>query len=122
MIYTPISFTSMNILFDHRATKPSPEEFATVGGQQGNTKLTIAEYPSLQTATRYLVVFTPALNASTHTITSQWQLVYNAFPIDAQGIVLLQQAGSPNEPGPGKPQPEVKIALSALQQQLATCH
>lgn len=122
MIYTPVAFTSMNILFDHRTTKPSSEEFAMVGGQQGTTQVTMAEYPSLQASTRYLVVFTPGLNASTHTLDSQWQLVYNAFPIDAQGMVLLQQAGSPNERGSGQPQPEVKIAFSDLQQQLAACH
>lgn len=122
MIYTPIQFISMNILLDHRSSKQPPEEFVLVGGQQGTTKITIGEYPSLKTATRYLVVFAPGLNASTHSNTLQWQLVYEAFPIDAQGIVTLQQAGSPNEPGSGQPQPAVKIALTALQQQLAACH
>lgn len=122
MIYTPIQFTRMNILLDHRSSKQVPEEFAMVGGQQGTTKLTVGEYPLLKNSTRYLVVFVPGLNASTHKLTLQWQLVYNAFPIDAQGMVTLQQAGSPNEPGSGQPQSEVKIALTALQQQLAKCH
>lgn len=122
MIYTPVQFTQMTILLDHRSAKQSPEEFVMEGGQQGTTKITVGEYPVLKTSTRYLVVFAPGFNASTHTLTEQWQLVYNAFPIDTQGVVLLQQAGSPKEPGVGQLQPEIKISLTALQQQLAACH
>lgn len=122
MIYTPIQFTSMSILRDNRPAKQASEEFVIEGGQAGTTRITVGEYPHLQTATRYLVVFAPGINASTHQSTYQWQVVYNAFPIDAHNMVTLQQAGSPNEPGSGKPQPEVTISLSSLQQQLAACH
>ncbi|MEO6890870.1 MAG: hypothetical protein ABI456_15655 [Ktedonobacteraceae bacterium] len=122
MIYMPIQFTSMNILLDHRSVKQLPAEFVMEGGQQGTTKMSVGEYPLLKTSTRYLVVFVPGLNASTHALTQQWQLAYNAFPIDAHGMVTLQRASSPNEPGVGQPQPEVKITLTALQQQLAACH
>jgi hypothetical protein len=121
-IYTPVQFTSMKIMLDHRSSKLSPEEFVMAGGLQGTTKITVGEFPQLKVSTRYLVVIVPGLNATTHRLTLQWQIVYNAFPIDAQGVVTLQQAGSPNEPGSGKPQPAVKITLTALQQQLASCH
>jgi hypothetical protein len=122
MIYTPLQFTRMKVLLDHRSTRQPPEEFVMVGGQQGTTKITVGEYPFLKTSTRYLVVFVLGLNASTHQLTQQWLLVYNAFPIDAQDMILLQQAGSSKEPGPGQPRSEVKVALTALQQQLAACH
>lgn len=120
-IYTPVHFTSLTILKDRRSSKLAPEEFVMMGGQQGTTKISIGEFPQLKVATRYLVVVVPALNATTHHLTLQWQIVYNAFPIDAQGVVTLQQAGSPNEPGVGKPQQTVTITLAALQQQLAHC-
>jgi hypothetical protein len=120
-IYTPVYFTSMTILRDQRSSKLAAEEFVMVGGQQGTTRISIGEFPQLKASTRYLVVVVPGLNATTHHLTLQWQVVYNAFPIDAQGVVTLQPAGSPNEPGAGKPQPAVTITLAALQQQLAHC-
>ena len=121
MIYTPIQFTSMTIVFDRRSSKQPPESFVMVGGQQGTTKITIAAFPYLTASTRYLVVIAPGLNASTHQLTLRWQEVYDAFPIDAQNMVLLQAASDPHEPGPGTPQPEVKMPLSTLLQQLAGC-
>jgi hypothetical protein len=119
MIYTPIQFTSMTIVFDHRSSKQPPESFVMVGGQQGTTKITIAEFPHLTASTRYLVVFVSGLNATTHQRTFRWQEVYDAFPIDAQNMVVLQAAST--EPGIGTPQPEVKMPLSTLLQQLAGC-
>lgn len=119
MIYTPIQFTSMTIVLDHRSAKQPPEEFVMVGGQQGITKMTVGAFPHLTASTRYLVVFTPGLNATTHQLTLQWQVVYEAFPIDAQNMVLLQAKSV--EHGQVA-QPEVKMPLSTLLQQLAGCH
>lgn len=121
MIYTTMYFSRMTILKDRRSSKQAPEEFVMEGGQQSTTRISVGEFPQLKVSTRYLVVVVPALNATTHSLTLQWQVIYNAFPIDAQGVVTLQQAGSPKEPGVGKPQPAVTITLAALQQQLAQC-
>jgi hypothetical protein len=121
MIYTPIQFRSMTIVFDRRSSKQPPEAFGMVGGQQGTTKITIAEFPHLTASTRYLVVFGRGFNATTHQPTFRWQVAYNAFPIDAQNMVELQAASDPHEPGSGTPQPEVKMPLSTLLQQLAGC-
>jgi hypothetical protein len=48
-------------------------------------------------------------------------LISYAFPIDANGKVIIQQAGDPNEPGPGVPQPEISVALTDLKAMLARC-
>jgi hypothetical protein len=119
MIYTPIQFTSMTIVFDHRSSKQPPESFVMVGGQQGTTKITVEEFPHLTASKRYLVVFVSGLNATTHQPTLRWQEVFDAFPINAQNMVVLQAAST--EPGIGTPQPEVKMPLSTLLQQLAGC-
>jgi hypothetical protein len=119
MIYTPIQFTSMTIVFDHRSSKQPPESFVLVGGQQGTTKITVAAFPHLTASTRYLVVLVSGLNATTHQPTLRWQEVYDAFPIDAQNLVMLQAASA--EPGRGTPQPEVKMPLATLLQHLAGC-
>jgi hypothetical protein len=121
MIYTPIQFTSMTIVFDRRSSKQPPESYVLVGGQQGTTKITIGDFPHLTASTRYLVVFASTLDATTHQLTLRWQEVYDAFPIDAQNMVELQAASDPHEPGSGTPQPEVKMPLSTLLQQLAGC-
>jgi hypothetical protein len=44
-----------------------------------------------------------------------------AFPVDAHSMVILHQAGSPNEPGTGAVQPELSVALADLKSTLASC-
>src|SRR5258708_6465186 len=62
-IYTPVQFTSMKIMLDHRSSKLSPEEFVMAGGLQGTTKITVGEFPQLKVTTRYLLVIVTGLNA-----------------------------------------------------------
>jgi hypothetical protein len=98
-IYTPITFTRLAPLLDHRHV--TTKEFLTVGGH-------------------YLVVLWPS-TPQTGGNTEERLVVGNTYPIDAQGIVTLQQAGDPNEPGSGQRDPAITVPLASLKQQLANC-
>lgn len=118
-IYTPVTFARFVPLIDHRhvATK----EFLTIGGQVGQDTYEADELPTLPgTGGHYIVVFSPA-TPHTGGNTEASLVVGWAYPVDAQGMVVLQQAGNPNEPGPGSPSPPILIALASLKQRLAAC-
>ena len=118
-IYTPVNFSGLTVSVDHR-TQPTAE-FATVGGQVGHDRYIINEFPQVTVGSRYVVLFAPAYNPATHATVESTLLVYDAFPITSQGVVILQAAGSATEPGQGQPQPEISMPLSQLTQQLAAC-
>lgn len=118
-IYTPITFARFATLVDHRhvATK----EFLTLGGQVGQDSYYINDVSTLQgTGGHYVVVLYPSTPQSGGN-TEVSLVVGHAYPVDAQGIVMLQAAGNSNEPGVGSAQPAITIALTALKQQLAAC-
>ncbi len=117
-LYTPVTFSTLRALVDHR-TQPVAE-YVTMGGTVSQDQMTVDPYPQLADGGHYVIVFGPGNEPGTGKV-AKWLVVYNAFPFDAQGNVVLQQAGSPNEPGPGQPQPEIKLPLSSLEQQLAAC-
>jgi len=118
-IYTPVRFTRFVPLIDHRQV--ATQEFLTVGGQVGKNSYSIDEDPTLPgTGGHYIVVLAPSTLQSSGK--SAVALVVGcAYPVDARGIVTLQQAGSPHEPGVGAPQPAITIALTDLRQRLAQC-
>lgn len=120
-IYTPVHFGTMRILHDRR--RQATQAFVTVGGQVGSDQFWIIGFPQLQPNGHYVLVFAPGLQPPRGRQES-WLEVYDAFPVDAHGIVTLQQPGAPAEPGPGQPQPAVQVALSlsSLQQHLANCN
>lgn len=118
-IYTPVTFSTLHLLVDHR---PQPVvTYVTMGGKVGQDQIIIDPYPQLANGSHYVIVFGPGNEPGVGKV-GKWLIVYNAFPVDAQGNVVLQQAGSPNESGPGQPQPAIKLPLSSLEQQLAACH
>jgi hypothetical protein len=118
-IYTPLRFTQNHPLIDHR---PAPtKQFVTDGGQVGSDSIAIEPFPVLRDGGHYLVVFSPGLTPAGKGTTTDWLVVYDAFPIDAHGMVQLQAASPTNEPGLGQPQPEIKLSLTSLKQQLAAC-
>lgn len=118
-IYTPLRFAQNHPLIDHR---PAPtREFVTNGGQVGSDSISIDPFPNLRDGGHYIVVFSPGLMPAGRGKTADWLVVYDAFPIDAQGMVQLQAASPSNEPGPGQPQQEIKLSLTSLKQQLAAC-
>jgi hypothetical protein len=118
-MYTPVQFRTMKVLRDlrHVATK----EFMTVGGQVQQDQFWLDPFPQLQDTGHYVIVFGPGSQPVGKGKVEEWLEVYDAYPVDAQGMVTLQQASSPNEPGPGQPQSAVKISLTDLQHQLAAC-
>jgi hypothetical protein len=118
-IYTPITFARFVPLVDYRyvATKG----FLTVGGQVGQDSYSIDASPTLAgVGGHYVVVLFPS-TPHTGGNTEVALVVGYAYPVDAQGIVTLQPAGNPKEPGIGPPQPAITIALASLRQQLAAC-
>jgi hypothetical protein len=118
-IYTPVTFSTLHVLVDHR---PQPViTYVTEGGKVGQDQIFTDPFPQLADGGHYVIVFGPGNEPGVGKV-GKWLIVYDAFPVDAQENVVLQQAGSPNEPGPGQPRPEIKLSLSSLEQQLAACH
>lgn len=118
-IYTPVTFAQFTPLIDHR--KVATQEFLTLGGQVGQDSYSMDGAPTLPgTGGHYVVVLYPS---SPHTggNTEASLVVGNAYPVNAQGMVVLQAAGDPNEPGVGPAQPAITITLASLKQQLAGC-
>lgn len=118
-IYTSVQFGTMKIFKDRR--QQPTKKFLTVGGQVQQDQIWSEPFPQLKNGDHYLIVFAPGVQPLSKGKVAEWLTVYNAFPIDTQGMVILQQAGSPNEPGSGTPASEVKISLTDLQMQLAAC-
>lgn len=118
-IYTPITFARFVPLVDHRQV--ATKEFLTVGGQVGQDSYFIDASPTLAgTGGHYVVALFPS-TPHTGGNTEISLVVGYAYPVDAHGIVTLQPAGNPNEPGVGPVQPAITIALASLRQQLAAC-
>lgn len=118
-VYTPVVFAHLTTLVDHRHI--TTQEFLTIGGQVGNDRYFVDDDPTLVgTGGHFIVVLFPS-TPQTGGNTEVALVVGNAYPISAQGIVTLQQAGDPNEPGPGQVQPAITISLASLKQQLASC-
>lgn len=118
-IYTPVTFARLVPLVDHR--RVVTKEFLTLGGQVGQDSYFIDDVSTLPgTSGHYLVVLYPSM-PQTGGNTEVSLVVGNAYPVDAQGMVVLQVAGNPNEPGVGPTQPAIAIALTSLEQQLAAC-
>ncbi len=117
-IYTSVRFGTMKVFKDHRQW--STKEFVTLRGQVQQDQYWLDPFPQLTGGDHYLIVFSPGDQPLGGKV-EDWLTVYDAFPVDSQGTVTLQQAGSPNEPGPGKPQPAINISLTDLQHQLAAC-
>jgi hypothetical protein len=118
-IYTPVTFSSLHALVDHRPQTPAA--YVSMGGQVGQDQFSIDPFPQVADGKHYLIVFGPANEPAVGKV-AKWLVICEAYPIDAQGNVTLQQAGSPNEPGTGQPQSEIKLSLTSLRQQWAACH
>ncbi len=118
-IYTPVTFTRLVPLLDHR--RVATKEYVTIGGQVGKDSYRIDEDPTLAgTGGHFIVVLYPS-TPQTGGNTEEVLVAGNAYQVDAQGMVILQQAGNPNEPGPGQLQPAITISLASLKQRLASC-
>ncbi len=112
-ILTPVRFSQMNVLADHRG-RPTTE-FVTLGGIVGQDQFWLHDMPQLRPAARYVVVFVPSFSVQAGTLTDATLGAIDAFPIDA-GVLLHGQSVEQ-----GVTQPEVKIRLSELRQMLLAC-
>lgn len=118
-IYRPVTFGRFIPLHDRRAAPTV--EYITVGGWVGQDSYEADELPQLpEVGGHYVVVFAPPVSA-TALARGDVMLASYAFPVTAAGTVILQQAGDPNEPGIGTPQPAITIPLADLTQLLASC-
>ncbi len=115
-IYTPIRFSTFQILLDfrHQPTR----EYVMMGGQVGQDTYADTDYPSPPIGQRYVMIFGPTLRAGQSNGYFDVLFLYEVFPIDGQGNVLLQQTGIEQGHVYGQ---NVTISLSALTAQLATC-
>ncbi len=83
----------------------------------GQDEYWIHGFPLLTAGQRYLIVFSPGLSAGAG-ITQTLLVAYNAFPIDNQEVVVLKTKQV--EQG-HVTQEEVRLPLSQILQQLASC-
>ncbi len=118
-ILTPVLFANQQPLVDHRSS--STTEYAQLGGSDGQDSVIIDPFPQLKNGGHYVVVFAPGSLPAGEGTTTERLVVFDAFPVDAHGMVLLQAAGSKSEPGPVQSQPEIKVSLTDLKLRLATC-
>jgi hypothetical protein len=115
-IYSPLIFSQMRIFVDHRSQPTS--EYANVGGQVGQDQIWIDDFSLLTNGSRYVAVFVPTIDAQTEGYTEKILFASDAFPVDAQGMVLFK----PQLVEQGVvTQKEQKFALSDMEQQLAGC-
>ncbi|HEU4782341.1 MAG TPA: hypothetical protein VFS83_03280 [Ktedonobacterales bacterium] len=118
-LYTPVMFAHIAIYKDHR--KASTRQFVTLGGKNGQDSYYLDGFPQLTIGGHYVVVFVPTQTQQGAPLNFDTMAVFDAFPIDANDIVTLQQASSPDEPGEGIPAPRIAMPLAQLQQALARC-
>jgi hypothetical protein len=116
MIITPVQLSAMQIHLDYRSQPASTQEFATIGGSVGADHYSLG-YPQVTSRQHYLFAFVDALEAVTQRQTEQWMLIVGAFPVDAQGIVTLQNATAEQ----GTAIPARTMPLAQILQQLTGC-
>ncbi len=118
-IYTPLQFSSVHIYIDNR--KQATSEFAILGGQVGADQYIANEMTSLVAAGKaYLMVLLPGVD-QTHARTEKLMVVQEAFPIDEQGIVTLEEAHSEGKGADSQEVPAVTRPLSEFVDGLANC-
>ncbi|HEX9068813.1 MAG TPA: hypothetical protein VF807_08590 [Ktedonobacterales bacterium] len=118
MIYTPMTLAQIAVLHDPKNSLQVMPEIVTLGGKVGQDQIAIAPYPHLQAGGHYIITLVPALDNLVTKNPPRRSIVSQAFPIDAQGNVMLRQQVI--EQGQIS-QYELKVSLASLKQQLAAC-
>jgi hypothetical protein len=88
--------------------------------QIGTDSYECSEFPLLAPGGHYIVAFTPSVVVQQTTQNTDILLACKAFPIDANGVVQLQERGDPTEPGGGALTQHITMPLSQLQEQVAS--
>jgi hypothetical protein len=116
MIYTPIQPGTFNTLLDRRSGPT--HEFVVLGGQVGQDTYALEDYPQPPSNKRFLMLFLPSNHAGQPGYFQDSLVLYDAFPIDSQGNVLLQQQSIEQGQTYGQ---NVSIPLTTLASDLAGC-
>lgn len=88
-IYTPVVFSTMKVLVDHR---PQPtREYTIPGGQVGQDRLQVATAPTLAPKQRALLVFIPGLEGGSPGYDQHWMIVYWTYRIVGNEVVTQEQ-------------------------------
>jgi hypothetical protein len=119
-IYTPLHFLHTQIYVDNRHQPQRTTEYATIGGTVPPDSYDMG-YAQVEPKGSYLLTLVPGSDPVAHAWTETVYLVNDAFPIDAQGNVILQP---PHTEGKGQQTqnfPAVTMPLTQLAQQLASC-
>lgn len=119
-IYTPVYFSHTQIVSDHR-TQPTVQ-YGTMGGQDGQDSMRIDGYGQVQAGQRFLLVFTYAIDPSTHKPSQNTLIVLQDFPMNAQGQVQQFNPAYANHVGQDTPAEFMYVPLNSVVQQMLKCH
>ena len=113
---TPFQLSKMQPLLDHR--QQPTQELMFQGGQIGTVKMVKEDNPHPEVGSRYVMLLANAYDPETHIYSELRLELAAAFSVDEQEMVLLDRQTI--EQGVVT-QPEVKVPLSEIQKELASC-
>jgi hypothetical protein len=119
-IYTPVSFSRMQIASDHR-TQPTAQ-YITMGGQDGQDSMRIDGYGQVKAGQRFLLVFTYAIDPSSRKPIQNMLVVLQDFPMNEQGQVQQFNPAYANHVGPDTPAEMMYVPLNQVVRQMLVCH
>jgi len=119
-IYTSVYFSHMQIAADHR-TQPTAQ-YITMGGQVGQDSMRIDGYGQVPVGLRFLLVFTYAVDPSSHNLVLDTLVVLQDFPMNAQGQVQQFNPAYANHVGPDTPAELMYVPLNQVVRQMLVCH
>ncbi len=118
-IYTPVSFSRMHILSDHR-TQPTAQ-YITMGGQDGQDVMQIDGYGQVRVGQHFLLVLTYASDTSSREPVQNTLVVLQDFPMNAQGQVQQFNPAYANHVGPDTPAEMMYVPLNQVVRQMLVC-
>lgn len=118
-IYTPVLFSYMQVLSDHR-TRPTVQ-YITMGGQVGQDSMRIDGYGQVQAGQRFLLVFSYAIDRSTREPVQNTLVVLQDFPMNAQGQEQQFNPAYANHVGPDTPAEWMYVPLNQVVRQMLVC-
>jgi hypothetical protein len=118
MIYTPMTFARVTVLRNTPQLSIAPQQIVMMGGTAGQDQIHIAPFPQLQVGGQYVLILSPSRDRAAVDNGEHRLIVGQAFPVDAQGNVLLK----PQVVEQGQiSQQELKVTLVDLVRQLNAC-
>lgn len=118
-IYTPVSFSRMQIASDHR-TQPTIQ-YITMGGQVGQDSMRIDGYGQVKAGQRFLLVFTYAIDPSSRKPVQNTLVVLQDFPMNVQGQVQQFNPAYANHVGPDTSAEMMYVPLNQVVKQMLAC-